>query len=80
MLVVLVKNGGTDLKIAMKGMKQTVSLRIRRMREIFHVVDDTLLEAYAARQYAAIPPVNTIPARRVQVHHTVFKCTTCTFA
>jgi hypothetical protein len=79
-LTVLAKNGGTGLKIVRKGIEQTVSLRIRHMREIFHVVDDALLEAYATGQDATIPPVNTILARRVLVHHTVFKCTMCTFA
>jgi hypothetical protein len=53
-------------------MEQTISLRIRRMREVLHVVDDTLLEAFAARQDATIPPVHVIPERRVQVQKIQF--------
>jgi hypothetical protein len=53
-------------------MEQTVFVRIRRMREVLHVVDDALLEAYAAGQDAAIQPVNAITARRVQVHNVDF--------
>lgn len=46
-------------------MDQTISLRIRRMREVLHVVDDALLEAFAAGQDAAIPLVHAIPERHV---------------
>jgi hypothetical protein len=46
-LTVLEKNEGISLKIDKKGMKQTIPLCIRRMREVLHVVDDTLLEEYA---------------------------------
>jgi hypothetical protein len=53
-------------------MEQTISLRIRRMREVLHVVDDTLLEAFAARQDAAIPPVHAIPECHVQVQNVHF--------
>jgi hypothetical protein len=57
------KNGGTGLQIDRKCMKQTVSLRIRRIHEVLYIVDDALLEAYAAGQDVAITPVSTIPAR-----------------
>jgi hypothetical protein len=50
-------------------MEQTISLHIRRMREVLHVVDDTLLEAFAAGQDAAIPRMNVIPERRVHVQN-----------
>jgi hypothetical protein len=53
-------------------MEQTVSFCIRRMREVIHAVDDALLEAFAAGQDAAIPPVNAIPERRVQVQNIHF--------
>jgi hypothetical protein len=53
-------------------MEQSVSLRIRRIREVLHVVDDALLKAYAAGQYATITSVNDIIARRVQVHNVHF--------
>jgi hypothetical protein len=54
-------------------MEQTISLRIRRMREVLHIVDDTLLEAFAAiGQDAVIPPVHAIPERRVQVQNVHF--------
>jgi hypothetical protein len=72
-LVVLVKNSGNGLQINRKGMEQTISLRIRRMREVLHVVDDTLLEAFAAiGQDAVIPQVHAIPERRVQVQNVHF--------
>jgi hypothetical protein len=64
-------------KSAGEGMEQTVSLRICRMREVLHVVDEALLEAFtseafAAGQDAAIPPVHTIPEHRVQVQNVYF--------
>jgi hypothetical protein len=42
-------------------MEQTISLLIRRMREVLHVVDDTLLEAFAVGQDAAIPWTTVVP-------------------
>ena len=71
-LVVFDKNGDTGLKINEKCIEQTVSLRIRRTREVFHIVDDALLEAYVAGQDATIPPVNAIPARHIRVHNVHF--------
>jgi hypothetical protein len=68
-LVVLDKNRVSGLQINMKGMEQTISLLIRRMREVLHVVDDTLLEAFAVGQDAAIPRMNVIPERRVHVQN-----------
>jgi hypothetical protein len=53
-------------------MEQTIFLRIRRMHEVLHIVDDALLEAFAPGQDAAIPPVNVIPERRVQVQNVHF--------
>lgn len=53
-------------------MYQTISLRIRRMRESLHVVDDALLEVFAVGQDAAIPPVHVIPERHVQVQNVDF--------
>jgi hypothetical protein len=53
-------------------MEHTVSMRIRRMREVLHIVDDSMLEAYAAGQAAALPPVHEIPERRVQVQNMHF--------
>jgi hypothetical protein len=53
-------------------MKQTGSLRTRRMCEVLHVVDDALLEAFTAWQDAAILTVNVIPERRVQVQNVHF--------
>jgi hypothetical protein len=53
-------------------MEHTVSMRIRRMREVLHIVDDSMLEAYAAGQAAALPPVHEIPERRVQVQNVHF--------
>jgi hypothetical protein len=47
-------------------------MRIRRMREVLHIVDDAMLEAFAARQAAALPPVHEIPERRVQVQNVHF--------
>jgi hypothetical protein len=48
-------------------MENTISMRIRRMREVLHIVDDSMLEAFTAGQAAALPPVHAIPERRVQV-------------
>lgn len=67
------KNGGPDLKIYKKGIEQTVPLRICRMHDVLHVVNDALLEAYAVGQETMLPPVNAIPAHRGQVH-TVHFC------
>jgi hypothetical protein len=53
-------------------MEHTVSMRIRRMREVLHILDDSMLEAYAAGQAAALPPVHAIPERRVQVQNVHF--------
>jgi hypothetical protein len=50
-------------------MEHTVSIRIRRMRVVLHIVDDSMLEAFAAGQAAALPPVHEIPERRVQVQN-----------
>jgi hypothetical protein len=50
-------------------MEHTVSMRIRRMREVLHIVDDAMLEAFTAGQAAALPPVHAIPERRVQVQN-----------
>jgi hypothetical protein len=71
-LTIFDKNRDMGLQIDRRGMEQTVSLRIRRMREVLHVVDDVLLEAYVAGQDAAIPPVNAIPEHRVQVQNVHF--------
>ena len=71
-LAVFDKNGGSGLQIDRRGMKQTDSLRIRRMYEVLHVVDDALLEAFIAGQDVAIPPVNAIPKRHVQVQNIHF--------
>jgi hypothetical protein len=48
-------------------MEHTISMRIRCMREVLHIVDDSMLEVFAAGQAAALPPVHEIPERRVQV-------------
>jgi hypothetical protein len=48
-------------------MEQTISLRIHRMREVLHIVNDAMLEVFAAGQDTAIPPVHVIPEHRVQV-------------
>jgi hypothetical protein len=68
----LEKNGGPALKINDKGMEQTVPLCIHSMRKVLHVVDDVLLEAYAAGQEVVIPSMNAIPVRHVQVHNMHF--------
>jgi hypothetical protein len=68
----LEENGGLGLKIDAKGMEQIVPLRIHRMCEVIHVIDDALLEAYAIGQEAMIPLVHVIPAHRVQVHNMHF--------
>jgi hypothetical protein len=47
-------------------------MRISRMREVLHIVDDAMLEAFAAGQAAALPPVHEIPERRVQVQKVHF--------
>jgi hypothetical protein len=47
-------------------------MRIRRMREVLHIVDDSMLEAFTAGQAAALPPVHAIPERRVQVQNVHF--------
>jgi hypothetical protein len=47
-------------------------MRIRRMREVLHIVDDAMLEAFAAGQNAALPPVHAIPERCVQVQNVHF--------
>jgi hypothetical protein len=52
-----------------QGMEHTVSMRIRRMREVLHIVDDAMLEAFTVGQAAALPPVHAIPERRVQVQN-----------
>jgi hypothetical protein len=44
-------------------------MRIRRMREVLHIVDDAMLKAFAAGQAATLPPVHEIPERRVQVQN-----------
>jgi hypothetical protein len=53
-------------------MEHTVSMRIRRMREVLHIVDDAMLEAFTVGQAAALPPVHAIPERRVQVQNVHF--------
>jgi hypothetical protein len=54
-------------------MEHIVSMRIRRMREVLHIViDDSMLEASAAGQAAALPPVHEIHERRVQVQNVHF--------
>jgi hypothetical protein len=45
-------------------MEHTVSMRIRRMREVLHIVDDAMLEAFTVGQATALPPVHEIPERR----------------
>jgi hypothetical protein len=47
-------------------------MRIRRMREVLHIVDDAMLEAFVPRQAATLPPVHEIPERRVQVQNVHF--------
>jgi hypothetical protein len=47
-------------------------MRIRRMREVLHVVDDAMLEAFTVGQATALPPVHEIPERRVQVQNVHF--------
>ena len=42
------------------------------MREVLHTVDDAMLEAFAAGQTTALPPVYEIPERRVQVQNVHF--------
>lgn len=68
----LKKIGGLDLYIDRKGMEPTITLLIRRIREVLRVIDDALLEAYAAGQELTIPLVAAIPSRRVQVHNVHF--------
>jgi hypothetical protein len=63
---------GPNLYIDRKGVEPTITLLIRRIREVFHVIDDALLEAYAARQELTIPLVAAIPSHRVQVHNVHF--------
>jgi hypothetical protein len=53
-------------------MEHTVSMRIRRMREVLHIVDDAMLEAFTVRQATSLPPVHEIPERRVQVQNVHF--------
>lgn len=53
-------------------MKQTISMRIRRMHKVLHIVDDARLEAFAAGQDTTLPPVHAIPERRVQVQNVHF--------
>ena len=53
-------------------MEHTVSMRIRRMREVLHIVDDAMLEAFTVGQATALPPVHEIPERRVQVQNVHF--------
>jgi hypothetical protein len=50
-------------------MEHTISMRIRRMREVLHIVDDSMLEAFAAGQATTLPPMHEIPERRVQVQN-----------
>jgi hypothetical protein len=71
-LVVLDKNNNFDLQTNKQGMEHTISMRIRRMREVLHIVVDAMLEAFAARQNATLPPVHAIPERRVQVQNVHF--------
>jgi hypothetical protein len=47
-------------------------MRIRHMREVLHIVDDSMLEAFAAGQAAALPPVQEIPECHVQVQNVHF--------
>jgi hypothetical protein len=47
-------------------------MRIRHMREVLHIVDDAMLEAFAVGLDAALPPVHVIPERRVQVQNMHF--------
>jgi hypothetical protein len=42
------------------------------MREVLHIVDDAMLEAFTVGQAAALPPVHAIPERRVQVQNVHF--------
>lgn len=53
-------------------MEQTISMRIHRMRKVLHIVDDAMLEAFAAGQATALPPMHEIPERRVQVQNVHF--------
>jgi hypothetical protein len=53
-------------------MEHTISMRIRRMHEVMHIVDDAMLEAFAAGQTVALPPVHEIPKRRMQVQNVHF--------
>jgi hypothetical protein len=34
-------------------MEHTVSMRIRRMREVLHIVDDAMLEAFTVHRWAS---------------------------
>jgi hypothetical protein len=47
-------------------------MRIRRMREVLHIVDDAMLEAFTVGQATTLPPVHEIPERRVQVQNAHF--------
>jgi hypothetical protein len=53
-------------------MEHTISMRIRRMREVLHIVDDAMLEAFTVGQATTLPPVHEIPERRVQVQNVHF--------
>jgi hypothetical protein len=53
-------------------MEQTISLRFRRMHEVLHIVDDAMLEAFAAGQDTTLPSVHAIPERSVQVQNVHF--------
>jgi hypothetical protein len=53
-------------------MEHTVSMRIRRIREVLHIVDVAMLEAFTVGQATALPPVHEIPERRVQVQNVHF--------
>jgi hypothetical protein len=55
-----------------QGMEHTVSMCIRRMREVLHIVDDAMLEAFTVGQATVLPPVHAIPERRVQVQNVHF--------
>jgi hypothetical protein len=68
-LAILTRTVAAASKIDRRGMEQTVSLCIRRIRKVLHIVDDTLLEAFTVGQDVAIPPVNDTPERRVQVQN-----------
>jgi hypothetical protein len=47
-------------------------MRIRRIREVLHIVDVAMLEAFTVGQATALPPVHEIPERRVQVQNVHF--------